>query len=105
MEYGRVKGLDKKISRLVQGAINLSTDDLEGGFALLDAASEKGINTFDSAHIYGGGACDRVLGQPLDVFALVGAANGEEMDANLRAMEIELTSEEQAWLDLRSDTR
>ena len=63
MRYGTVQGLDKKVSRLVQGAINLTTKDLEGGFALLDAAMARGINTFDTAHLYGGGACDRVLGQ------------------------------------------
>jgi aryl-alcohol dehydrogenase-like predicted oxidoreductase len=62
MEYGTIAGLDKKVSRLVQGAITLSTNDLEGGFALLDAAMDHGINTFDSAHLYGGGAVDRVLG-------------------------------------------
>lgn len=63
MEYGQIPGLDKKVSRLVQGAISLKTDDMEQGFALLDAAMEHGINTFDSAHLYGGGASDRVLGQ------------------------------------------
>ena len=62
MEYGNIAGLTKKVSRLVQGAITLSTNDLEGGFALLDAALAHGINTFDSAHLYGGGAVDRVLG-------------------------------------------
>ncbi len=59
---GRIPGLDKPVSRLVQGAIALNMDDLAGGFALLDAAMERGINTFDTAHLYGGGAVDRVLG-------------------------------------------
>lgn len=63
MRYGKIAGLDKQISRIVQGAINLTTEDLAGGFALLDAAMAHGINAFDTAHLYGGGACDRVLGQ------------------------------------------
>ena len=63
MQYGWVKNLDKKVSRLVQGTIMLTEEDLEGGFALLDAAFALGCNTFDGAHIYGGGTCERVLGQ------------------------------------------
>ena len=35
----------------------------EEGFALLDAVYAVGCNTFDAAHIYGGGASERVLGQ------------------------------------------
>lgn len=63
MEYGQIPGLDQQVSRLIQGAISLRTDELENGFALLDAAMARGINAFDSAHLYGGGASDRVLGQ------------------------------------------
>ena len=36
MKYGQVKGIDKPISRLVQGAIMLSADRLQEGLALLD---------------------------------------------------------------------
>lgn len=63
MEYGKVKGLDKKVSRLVQGTMVLRPDKAEQGFALLDAVFAAGCNTFDAAHLYGGGACERLLGQ------------------------------------------
>jgi len=63
MEYGKVPWSDKRISRVLQGTIMLSTDDLEGGFALLDAAWATGVNAFDCAALYGGGSCERVLGQ------------------------------------------
>ncbi|MBI2503427.1 MAG: aldo/keto reductase [Candidatus Latescibacteria bacterium] len=63
MEYGRVKGVDKPVSRLVQGAMVLRPDKAEAGFALLDAVFAAGCNTFDAAHLYGGGACERLLGQ------------------------------------------
>ena len=33
------------------------------GFAILDACLEAGLNTFDTAHIYAGGECERVLGR------------------------------------------
>lgn len=62
MEYGTVPWSDKKISRVLQGTIMLTTDDLEGGFALLDATWATGVNAFDCAALYGGGSCERVLG-------------------------------------------
>jgi len=63
MEYGKVKGLEKKVSRIAQGTIMLSANKAEEGFALLDGVYALGCNTFDAAHVYGGGACERVLGQ------------------------------------------
>ncbi len=63
MKYGRVKGLNKDISRLVQGCMMLQDQAPEEGMAVLDAVWEVGIRAFDSAHVYGGGGCDRVLGR------------------------------------------
>jgi len=63
MKYGKIAGIDKPVSRIVQGTVMLSADDIEKTFELLDAAYEAGINTFDCAHVYGGGQCDRALGQ------------------------------------------
>src|SRR5690606_2560438 len=62
MKYGTVAGVDKPVSRLVQGTIPLTEDDVPGSFALLDAVYEHGCRTFDTAHGYGSGACERVLG-------------------------------------------
>ncbi len=66
MEYGQVQGVSKKVSRLVQGTIMLNEEDIAGGFELLDAVFALGCNTFDTAHGYGGGQCERVLGQWLE---------------------------------------
>ncbi|HXF60828.1 MAG TPA: aldo/keto reductase [Caldilineaceae bacterium] len=63
MEYGSVAGLDKPVARLVQGTVMLSSKQLEESFALLDAVFEQGGNTFDTAHGYGSGDCERVLGR------------------------------------------
>ncbi len=63
MTYGKVAGVEKPVSRLVQGTIPLSEDDVPGSLALLDAVYEHGCRTFDTAHGYGGGACERVLGK------------------------------------------
>jgi aryl-alcohol dehydrogenase-like predicted oxidoreductase len=58
----RLAGISTPLSRLVQGCMMLNEGDLPRGFALLDAALALGVNVFDNAHVYGGGACERVLG-------------------------------------------
>ena len=63
MRYGTVPGIDRQISRLVQGTIMLSLEEVESGFALLDAAMAAGINTVDTSASYGGGNMDRFLGR------------------------------------------
>lgn len=63
MEYGNVPGIDKPISRLVQGTVMLSESRLDESFALLDAVFEMGCTTFDTAHVYGSGDCERTLGR------------------------------------------
>ncbi len=63
MQYGRIDGIDKDVSRIGQGLMMLGIGEIAADFALLDAAWEAGITLFDSAHGYGGGWCDRVFGQ------------------------------------------
>lgn len=60
----------------------LTTDDREGGFRLLDAVWEAGIRTLDSSHIYGGGACDRVIGAWMQcrTDGVAGAAHGRDAE-------------------------
>ena len=63
MEFGRVTGVDKPISRLAHGTMMLSVEELETGFELLDAVYDAGCRCWDSAHLYAGGDSERVLGQ------------------------------------------
>lgn len=63
MLYGRVAGVDRPVSRLVLGTMIIHTERLEESFALLDAAVAAGINTLDCAHVYGGGASERAVGE------------------------------------------
>lgn len=63
MTYGSVPGIDKKISRLVQGTVMVSTKDQERAFALLDEIWAQGCTTFDTAHHYNGGDAERVFGE------------------------------------------
>ncbi len=62
MKYARIPGINKPVSRLLQGSIMLSADDRDGNFRLLDACFEHGFNAFDSAHSYGAGLTDTELG-------------------------------------------
>lgn len=63
METSSIPGLSKPVARLVQGTVMLSSQRLDEGFALLDAVFAQGGTTFDTAHGYGGGDCERVLGR------------------------------------------
>ncbi|MDX1934068.1 MAG: aldo/keto reductase [Capsulimonadales bacterium] len=60
-KYGEVPGVDKKIPRIVQGVIQVKVNEEDKGFALLDAAFERGITAIDTARIYG--TSDRFIGK------------------------------------------
>ena len=62
MEYGNVPGSSKRFSRLVQGTMMLSLAERDQSFRLLDDVFTLGCNTFDTAHVYDGGNCERALG-------------------------------------------
>jgi len=61
MKYGRIERLDKKVSRLVMGVDNQAT--IAHASVMFDHFFERGGNAFDTAYIYGGGRCERLLGQ------------------------------------------
>ena len=62
MNSTTIPSIDKPVSRLVQGTMMMHTSREEEGFAILDACLEAGLITFDTAHVYGGGESERVLG-------------------------------------------
>jgi aryl-alcohol dehydrogenase-like predicted oxidoreductase len=63
LKYGSVPGIDKRVSRLVQGTVPIGTKKLVESFALMDAVVAQGGNTFETAHVYGGGDNERAFGQ------------------------------------------
>lgn len=63
MQYGQVTGIKKPISRLVQGTVYFSPEEADKAFTLFDTAFKNGLNTFDTAHAYKNGKCERILGQ------------------------------------------
>lgn len=62
MQYGSVSGVGKPVSRLVQGTVPLSSDNFDASFQLLDDTFAHGCRTYDTAHNYGQGDCETVLG-------------------------------------------
>jgi aryl-alcohol dehydrogenase-like predicted oxidoreductase len=53
MEYGNVPGIDKPISRIVQGMMQVKSKEEDAGFALLDGVFAQGCTAFDTARVYG----------------------------------------------------
>lgn len=61
MEYDKIKGLNKKISKLILG--NDNQTNYESASKLWDHWITVGGNSFDNAHIYGGGIMEKLFGQ------------------------------------------
>lgn len=64
MLYGTLPGVDKKISRLVMGCDNQMR--FSHCAVMFDDFFERGGNCFDTAHGYGGGLIEKLLGQWID---------------------------------------
>jgi aryl-alcohol dehydrogenase-like predicted oxidoreductase len=66
LKYGGVPGIEKPVARIVQGTVMIRSEEEgqeERSFALLDDVFAQGGTTFDTAHQYGGGDCERTLGR------------------------------------------
>lgn len=62
MNFGKIRGSDKEIRRILQGTIMLDSDRQNECNSLLDGLYAAGCNGFDSGHNYGGGKAERALG-------------------------------------------
>lgn len=63
MHYANIPGIEKPVSRLVQGTAMITQQNQEWGLDLFDSVFELGCTTFDTAHNYGGGLSERLLGR------------------------------------------
>jgi len=61
MKYGTIAGLGMRVSRLIMGCDNQRTP--EHAAQMFDDFVARGGNCFDTAHIYGGGLQERLLGE------------------------------------------
>jgi aryl-alcohol dehydrogenase-like predicted oxidoreductase len=87
MRYGEIPGVNKPVARVIQGSTMMGTDlDEADSFALLDDVYALGCNTIDTAHVYGGGDSERIIGRWLEkrgvrekiVLITKGAAQSED---------------------------
>ncbi len=62
MNYGTIPGIDKEISQLILGCMLLTPDELEHSYLMLDEFFAAGGNALDTAHSYGGGDSERLIG-------------------------------------------
>ena len=62
MNYGTILGIEKEISQLVLGCMLFTPDTMEHSYSMLDEFFAAGGNALDSAHSYGGGDSERLLG-------------------------------------------
>ncbi len=62
MESGTIPGIDRPVSRLVMGSVAFPTMPPEAVHSLLDSFVEQGGTAVESAHDYGGGAAQRIIG-------------------------------------------
>jgi len=61
-------------------------------------AGEKGVSVAQVALAF-------VMNQPMNLFAVVGPHSGRKFKENIEAVNIRLTQQEMAWLDLKMDNR
>lgn len=58
-----IPGLDRALAPVIQGTMMLKELGDATSMALLDGVFEQGGTTFDTAHVYGGGECERIFGR------------------------------------------
>jgi aryl-alcohol dehydrogenase-like predicted oxidoreductase len=87
MRYGEIPGVNQPVARVIQGSTMMGTDlDEADSSALLDDVYALGCNTIDTAHVYGGGDSERIIGRWLEkrglreriVLITKGAAQSED---------------------------
>ena len=61
MDYDKIKGLDKKISKLIIG--NDNQTEFDSATKLWDHWISVGGNAFDNAHVYGKGSMETLMGE------------------------------------------
>ena len=64
MKYAGIPGVNKPVSRVIQGSTMLGSDlDEANSFLLLDQVFQLGCSTIDTAHVYSEGDSERIIGR------------------------------------------
>ena len=62
MKRIKIPGVDQEISQLILGTMMYSPGDYDHSTSMLDTFFEAGGNALDTAHIYGGGNSEKLIG-------------------------------------------
>lgn len=63
MKRAKIPGVNKEISQLILGTMMYSPTSYDHSTKMLDTFFESGGNALDTAHIYGGGNSEKLIGQ------------------------------------------
>jgi aryl-alcohol dehydrogenase-like predicted oxidoreductase len=66
MDHGTIAGVERPVSRLIQGTLRLHHVPDDEAFALFDDAFEVGYDAFDTAAVYSRGRSESLLGEWLE---------------------------------------
>lgn len=67
MKFLKIKGTDLEVSNLIMGCMRLNSLGEAEAKRHIETAIAAGINMFDHADIYGGGACEELFGRAIDL--------------------------------------
>lgn len=65
MKYLNIADTDLSVSNIVMGCMHLSELSQKDAASLIETAREQGINFFDHADVYGGGACEALFAEAI----------------------------------------
>lgn len=67
MKYLQIPGSDLKVSNIVMGCMRINGLDAPAREKLIRTAMEAGVNMFDHADIYGGGECEELFAEAVQM--------------------------------------
>lgn len=71
MKYIQIEGTDLRVSNIIMGCMRISDLSVKETETLIRTALEQGVNLFDHADIYGGGACEEQFAKAIGMNASV----------------------------------
>lgn len=67
MKYYQISGTDLKVSSIIMGCMRIDGLEKKEIERLVMGAMEQGVNFFDHADVYGGGECEKLFAEALDI--------------------------------------
>ena len=71
MKYIQIEGTDLRVSNIIMGCMRINDLSVKETETLIRTALDQGVNLFDHADIYGGGACEEQFAKAIGLNASV----------------------------------